>query len=318
MGGLPPGQYRLVERFFVERQQREFYALAYFWIINPGDEPPPESVASGPARLEDVLFRVESPAEARRVITDRDAVISLYIENLSGKDYTATDATLEMKRRGKWAIIKKTNVNLGLIQRWQGSGHMLYLDDPLQPGVYRIRLSMRAYSAPSGVEPIYEFTVTPYGKAPEPQWDASRLSLSRYDASLQSESVGIALADPVLNEGNTDLEFTVSADALYLFGEDYSTDVLLDGIWYNIPFAQGVFLSIGYLTDPKSTAPARSYTCNLAFAYGVLPAGHYRMIKEFGLIDPEAGQESPPAFVDKVFALAEFMVEKPLDLIAHE
>ena len=59
-----------------------------------GGERPPESETSAPARPEDIVLYVESMYEARRVVTDADTMLGIYIENLSGKEYLKHNATL--------------------------------------------------------------------------------------------------------------------------------------------------------------------------------------------------------------------------------
>ena len=73
IGKLPPGKYRLVEIFYEERLKEESCGFANFWVIKPGDKRPPESETTGKARKEDIVLSVQSPYEARRDITDKDA-----------------------------------------------------------------------------------------------------------------------------------------------------------------------------------------------------------------------------------------------------
>ena len=310
LGELPPGQYRFVERFFVERLQYEYNTLSYFWVIEPGGDRPPESETSGLVRLDDIVFRVESIYELRGAITDKDISVSILTENLSGKDYIATEAMLEMIQNGQWTNVCKTNSNLGLLQGWQSRSNRFYLDEPLEVGRYRIRLSMSVFNATSSIEPVYDFTVIPFDSVPEPVWEISRLRLSRYDATRQSDGVRVVLANSVLNKRNTVLEFTVISDLYYSFGEYYMVEVFLDGAWYGIPFVNGNFIGIGYSTYPGASL---SYSCYPVFSYGILPAGQYRLIKEFDLIDPYADRDMLPIYLAKEYAIAEFTVEETLD-----
>jgi hypothetical protein len=311
--GLPTGQYRLVERFFLHRLQYEYFAVAYFWVIEPGEERPPESETSGDARDEDIVFRVESLSEARRAITDLDNIISMSVENLSGKSYESFDAVLERKESGTWVEIGYQHANLGLMFGWSNESNMLFLNEPLVAGDYRLRLLMRVFGTSSEINPEYEFSVIPYDNAPEPKWDTSRLYLSGYDAAKQSAGVTINLANPVLSKENTELDFILAADDYYFFGEQYTVEVLLEGKWYCIPFAHGFFNDIGYSISPETEEAGCTYSCNPVFAFGVLPVGQYRMIKVFDLFDPETRSEPPPAYLAKENAIAEFSVVETLD-----
>jgi hypothetical protein len=313
-GGLPPGQYRLVEKFFWQRLKNEYYALAYFWVTGPGGERPPESEISGSSRMEDITLSARAISAVRRSITDKDDMFFILIENLSGKSYEAISATLEKKQGNLWTDIGFKHANLGLIFGWGSSNNMLFLNKPLAKGEYRLRLLMRVFGESSEkIEPEYMFSVIAYEEAPEPKWDPSILYLSRYDAAEQSASIALTLKSPVLNAKKTELEFVVTADYYYSYGDFYEIEVLLGGKWYGVPFAHGDFNAIGYMVVPDVKEDCHTHSCNPVIACGILPAGQYRMIKEFDLRDPNEPWDSPPITLAKEFVIAEFMVEETLD-----
>jgi len=305
LGDLPPGQYRFVERFFMERLQYEYYTLAYFWIINPGDARPPESETSGQARSEDIIFNIEPSFEARRVITDRDEILDMLITNTSGKKYVSTKAVLEKLQNGKWEHVEYTYSNLGMVYGWQTTKSSFYLNKQLEAGEYRIRLSLNVFETTSGLEPVCIFKVMPFNDAPEPEWDVSQLSLSQFDDSSWSADVNISLANTVLNKSEQNLHLTITAKNLYIFGDPYSIEVFLNGKWYGVPLNTG-FNSIAYSTDSTY-----SLTCNPAGTVGILPAGQYRIIKEFDLLDRH--DPSLSVFLAKEFAAEEFTVAETLE-----
>jgi hypothetical protein len=287
-------------------------------LIWEGSERPPESEASGPACLGDISLRAEAISQARRVITDKDTVFFFVIENLSGKRYTTSSAVLEKKQGNDWASVDFEHANLGLISEWKTQSDMLFLRAPLAAGDYRLRLSMRTfdyYGPGNWIEPECEFTVTAYADAPEPRLYPAQLALSTFDESMQSESVSIALKNPILNERSTILEYVVTANDCFNFGESYGIDALLDGKWYSVPFANDMFLAIGYSITPDTAERIRTYSCHPVVACGVLPAGRYRMIKAFDLCDPDAGSESPVTYLATEYASAEFTVEGHLEWI---
>jgi len=113
----------------------------------------------------------------------------------------------------------------------------------------------------------------------------------------------------VLNKDNTELEITLTADKLYNYGEPYEVEVLLDGKWYRAPFSSGAFIQPLYTIDPNNSRFSRTnFSCNPVFACGILPAGQYRIVKEFTV--PDTSQTS--IYLSKEFAKAEFTVEETL------
>lgn len=79
-----------------------------------------------------------------------------------------------------------------------------------------------------------------------------------------AESVTIALTN---NSGSD-----------WTYGEDFSLQVLLDGVWYNVPEMPGnwAFNTLGY-SLPAGETTERTYRLDL---YGSLPAGTYRLETE--------------------------------------
>jgi hypothetical protein len=315
LGTLPPGRYRFVERLFLERLQLEQYAIAYFWVVLPGEDIPPESGTSGTARPEDIAFFVESLYEARRVITDADTMLFMNIENLSGRQYITSNAILEMKHGSQWVDVAYQHANLGLLQSWAKNRDILFLEEPLTAGEYRLRLAMSVFGTQSGIEPEpeSEFTVYPYNEAPEPGWEVTRLRVSPYDDAHQSAGVTMTLASAVLNKEKTELEFVLTADDHYSYGEPFGIDVLLEGIWYSVPFTSVGFHDIGYSIDPDTEISNRSHIAYPVFAVGILPAGHYRLTKEFDLVGPETTEWGGPVYLSKETVFAEFTVEETLE-----
>ena len=158
-GRLPTGRYRFVERFFLERLQLELHTLAYFWVVEPGEDSPPESMTGGTARLEDIVFFVASLYEVRQVITDADTMLALNIENLSGRQYIESRAVLEMQQGSQWVGVAYRHANLGLLQSWVKDRNVLFLEEPLSAGNYRLRLEMNVFGTQSWIEAEYEFIV---------------------------------------------------------------------------------------------------------------------------------------------------------------
>lgn len=310
IGELPTGKYRLVETFYDRENKDESFSFAYFWVIKPGGKRPPESETTGKARKEDIILTVSSPYEARRDITDRDSWFCMFAENLSGKLYYTDTGTpiLEMKNNGKWETIDYYHANVGLLSGWILNRYEVFFKEFPMPGHYRIRVPMYTDDR-SEIEAECEFDILAYEDAPEPEWEVSRLIPSPYDASKQSTGIIMSVANPVLNENNTDLDITLTADKLYTYGESYKTEVLLDGKWYRVPFANGIFNQPMYIVDQTDNEYSRrNFSCSPLDTCGILPVGQYRIIKEFTVSEFDSSEDTYTVIAHE-FAIAEFTLE---------
>jgi hypothetical protein len=86
-----------------------------------------------------------------------------------------------------------------------------------------------------------------------------------------------------------------------LYGKAYSLDVLIEGIWYHVPYAVangGTFVSIGYGLDPGATT---YMDVDWSWLYGKLPAGDYRIIK--GISDFRGSGDSDEYILAAEFSL---------------
>jgi len=93
------------------------------------------------------------------------------------------------------------------------------------------------------------------------------------------------------------------------------TPVSLDGKWYGVPYAYGgLFNSLAYTVRPDTEQAQRSHSINPVFEYGTIPAGQYRMTKEFILIGPDS-PEGLPTYLSRETAMALFTVAETLDRI---
>jgi len=191
---------------------------------------------------------------------------------------------------------------------------MLYLNEPLAAGNYRLMLSISVFNTSDALDYVYEFAVVPYGDVPEPQWDTSRLSPSSLVSTNQSVDITMRIENSVLNEGNTSLVLAITSGGAYAyeFGVAYGVEVLLDGKWYSVPFAHNAFTLQAIVASPGF--PDSIYELNVGpvFQCGVLPAGQYRLVKSFDLRDQSA---SVVTFLANEYAFAEFTVEKTLDWV---
>ena len=311
LGNLPVGRYRLVEKFFNERLQREYCAFAYYWIIEPGAERPPESETTEPAHMDDIIFVVESISAARREITDQDERISFYIENISGKLYHATGCMLEIKQGDQWTALAFRHANLGLVLGWTTTRNDFFPNEPLVAGNYRVKLFMEIFGTNNTLEPFYEFTVLSHKDAPMPKWEKLRLTPSALGNTGNDTGVTITLKNSVLNE-KTQLEYTVTAEGYYMFGVACSIEVFLDGTWYKVP-TYGIFTTQAIFIGPGADA-SEAFFVDPVFMAGILPEGKYRLVKEFYLVDIESRGSTPTVFLAREYATAEFTVVETLEL----
>ena len=318
IGELPPGKYRLIEEFYWERRRQTNYSFAYFWVIEPGGKLPHEAETTGKAHKEDIVFYIESLYEARRNVTDRDIWFGAYVENLSGKKYAIdheeekNPPILEIKQNGKWKTIAYKHINAGMIVGWSGGANAVFLDEPLAAGHYRMRLPIYAFEYPDDIiELAYEFDVIAHEAAPEPNWDISRLKLSKYEKTRQSTGVVMSFVDPVLNKNNTKLEMIVTVDDnVYTYGASYEVEVLLEGRWYQVPFGgSGGFSLVAQNIGPNAETHE---VCDPVHGCGVLPKGRYRIIKDFEIQQYPPDESQERVVSDKEYVMAEFEVAETL------
>ena len=309
---LFPGRYRFVWKFYDEYRGEGRYTFVYFWVINLGDARPPESETTGKARREDIVLHVASPYEARRSITDIDIWFAVFVENLSGKSYIAEpeDVVLEMRQGNRWREIDFDHANVGMLSAWTSDTKVIFLNEPLAAGRYRIRLQAHTFDVQDyNVTLEHEFDVIAYEYASEPKWDISRLRRSRHDAANQSAGIRISSANPVLDRDNPTLEVLFSADRYYSYGVPYEVEVLLDGMWYRVPFVPTtMFALIGLSIRPNEEHVA---TYNPVDSVGILPAGQYRIVKEF--TEFYQREDYSREFIASEIAMVEFTVQETLE-----
>jgi hypothetical protein len=151
-----------------------------------------------------------------------------------------------------------------------------------------------------------EFTVLAHKNAPTPEWKMSQLIPSTINEFAKSTGVTIQFKNSALTKSNSTLEYKITAYDYYSFGADYKIEVFLDGAWYCVPFANGVFLTILYSISPGADASITHF-CDPVFAIGVLPKGRYRLIKGFNQV------ASGSLYLSCEYAIAEFTVAETLE-----
>ena len=295
-------------------EERHQYAYFDFGVTNPVDSYPSESETTGRARREDIVFYAASLYEARRNITDRDIRFGLFIENLSDRAYIIERRrmdciVLEMKHGGEWINIEYRHINAGMIKGLSKNINKVFLNGPLAAGRYRIRFQMRVFDIPGNIDLQYEFDVIAHEDAPEPKWDISRLEPSPRDASDQSAGVRMSITNPVLDRDNTTLEILLSADRHYTYGDIYEAEVLLEGKWYTVPFVSRESHLVAYNIWPDAGA---AVSHNVVYRIGVVPAGQYRLIKTFDILEPAPTGGRYNVRVREI-AMAEFTVRETLE-----
>jgi len=299
-----------------------------------------------PGRLEDISFSVESPYMLRRSITDMDNWFVMNIENQTDKDYVATDAILERRTGNDWAIngsfsvITSTTIgdegsaiytafeisdtedwkvvnyghaNLGMILRSVSNNSFLYLNEPLKAGDYRITLVMNVWNSVDTIEPSYEFTVIKHSDLLPLQWDMSQLYPSSFNEVEQSTGLTMSITNPVLDADNPTLDLLITANDKFNFGTPYEINVLLDGRWYSVPLIQIWWDLTGIILNPDIGATEHVQLVAPLHSAGILPAGQYRIVKEFTRFDFSHGYIIPNSPTSNEFAIVEFSVPELLE-----
>ena len=127
--------------------------------------------------------------------------------------------------------------------------------------------------------------------------DVDALGKSHYDAAAQSAYVTMTPDSPSVKQGadTLALHFENSSDWEYTFGMEPHLDIAHEGVWYTVPTAEGAsWIEIAYALPAGESFdiefPLKTF-------YGILPAGHYRIVKP---LYSEA---------ESAFAIAEFTIE---------
>ena len=178
----------------------------------------------------------------------------------------------------------------------------------------RVRITIGAFGTQSvnTLEIECEFTVVAHELTPKPAWDKSRLALYNNDAGERDAGVEMTFIFPVLNKENMELEFMIAADSYYVYDDSFNIEVLLDEKWYRIPFVPNMGFLFGYAVDADTAIEDRSHTISPVLYAGVLPAGQYRLLKEFMLVDPDTIKLGH-RYLAKEIVFAEFIVEEDLE-----
>jgi len=305
---LPSGRYRIVDNFYNERMQLGSYKIAYFWVIEPGAERPPESETTGDARLEDINLTVTSGYAVRRQVTDTDKSILFSIENISGKRYITTAAILDRCNDGEWERIPLADVNFGfgLQYGWSRWSIGILLHEPLEPGDYRAMLIMNEFNSNVDIFPQLMFSVISADDAPEPAWDAAQLIPSRITEI--STSVTMTIKNNIITRENPELEIVLEVDRQYTYGEPFTIEVKLGNGWFEVPFVRAFFRDWGMGINENTPLEYRTIQRSFVGLIGIVPPGQYRIIKEFCIWEGSF----LPTLVAREFAAAEFTVAEVL------
>lgn len=107
------------------------------------------------------------------------------------------------------------------------------------------------------------------------------LTLSKYGDTPSDGDVLIIPEFPIYDPGVEYIDFVMHNNGKWelMFGAgDYEVDVLLDGVWYNIPMKPMAFTGIGYILNPNSHRYRR---VNLSFFDYRFAPGEYRVVQKF-------------------------------------
>lgn len=108
-------------------------------------------------------------------------------------------------------------------------------------------------------------------------------------SSLQIETEkSIAMEVKQVSETGIELEISNLGDTKASYGTWYSLEKNIDGEWFELNFIEGnadiTFPMVEYNLNAGSSAKKQ---IDWEYAYGKLPEGHYRLIKDFEILQNE-------------------------------
>ena len=133
-------------------------------------------------------------------------------------------------------------------------------------------------------------------------------AIGKSDAPEVSDAPRLVESDTVISDtkGNvqtgifelsaTGMEYEIyntSETYVYLFGNGFGVEQLIDGKWYKVPTLVNSIVStaIGYELSP--IARGGGFTANWGRIYGRLPAGQYRLVKSMDVFWSREKLEAP-------------------------
>lgn len=94
------------------------------------------------------------------------------------------------------------------------------------------------------------------------------------------EGIALSVSPEVVSDGKLTLTVSYSGSGEYYYGESYSIEKEVNGEWIVVEPKEGMsFFEIAYLLSPESQG--RTQHIDLSYGYGDLPAGRYRVVKNF-------------------------------------
>lgn len=107
-------------------------------------------------------------------------------------------------------------------------------------------------------------------------WNVEFMVPSRFEPE---EPEGITMELTEVTEDKVKVLLSNHGDEMWSFGESYNIDVMLDGVWYDVPILPGETLlipAISWILDVGKTQQ-KTYSLHV---FGELPAGTYRLTAE--------------------------------------
>lgn len=110
----------------------------------------------------------------------------------------------------------------------------------------------------------------------EEGWNPEFMVPSRYEPD-QPEGITLELTEASAEK--VKVLFSNQRDETWSFGESYNIDVLLDGVWYDVPTLPDQELTIPAISWVLDAGKTQTMTYSL-YVFGELPAGTYRLTAE--------------------------------------
>ena len=195
----------------------------------------------------------------------------------SVKAVPVTDWTPDKVKLPVYGIEIGTADGTGILAAWS-NGYLILRDGSVYKFDFDFSALKNDYAWELGFREIDSLSAMPCGRllSEGPNgWIAEHLSPT--DTLTPPEGISMVLTEQAADA--LTVKLTNSSNTEWCYGEYFSLQVLLDGVWFGVPVLDDLnygFIDIGILL-PAGKSQEKSYSLSM---YGDLPAGTYRLVVE--------------------------------------